>query len=43
MQYAVDAENVSKIDDMKTLLSKSNSFQKFEKEKNEEYINLNLY
>ena len=32
----MDAENVSKIDDMKTLLSKSNSFRKTAKEKNEE-------
>ena len=39
-KYAVDVENVSKIDDMKTLLSKSNSFQKTEKEKTEE---LNQY
>ena len=35
-KYAVDAENVSKIDNMKTLLSKSNSFQKTEKENIEE-------
>ena len=34
--YAVDAENVSKIDNMKTLLSKSNSFHKTEKENIEE-------
>ena len=32
-KYAMDAGNVSKIDDMKTLLSKSNSFQKTAKEK----------
>ena len=35
-KYAVDAENVSKIDNMKTLLSKLNLLQKTEKEKNEE-------
>ena len=27
-KYAMDAENVSKIEDMKTLLSKFNSFRK---------------
>ena len=32
----MDAENVSKIDEMKTLLLKSNSFQKTAQEKNEE-------
>ena len=32
----MDAENVSKIDDIKTLLSKSNSFRKTAKKKNEE-------
>ena len=32
----MDAENVSEIDDMQTLLSKFNLFQKTEKEKNEE-------
>ena len=31
----MDVENVSKIDNMKTLLSKFNLFQKTEKEKNE--------
>ena len=32
----MDAENVSKIEDMETLLSKSNLFRKTAKEKNEE-------
>ena len=35
-KHAMDAENVSKIEDMNTLLSKSNLFQKTAKEKNEE-------
>ena len=35
-KYAMDAENVSKIEDMKTLLLKSNSFWKSAKEKKEE-------
>ena len=35
-KYAMDTENVSKIDDLKVLLSKSNSFWKTTKEKNEE-------
>ena len=35
-KYAVHVENVSKIDNMKTLLSKFNLFQKTEREKNEE-------
>ena len=33
--YAIDVENVSKVEDMKPLLSKSNLFQKTAKEKNE--------
>ena len=35
-KYAMRAGKVSKIEDMKTLLSKSNSFRKTAKEKNEE-------
>ena len=35
-KYAMDTENVSKIDDLKVLLSKPNSFWKTTKEKNEE-------
>ena len=35
-KYAVNAESVSKIGNMKTLLSKFKLFQKTEKEKNEE-------